>query len=424
MLWKIVGASVLLGAGSSATWKGARVGEYFGRVDAQEWQHEHPAPPPPLVELGKHRVQVTDTRRIVPSTGLAPELRAQTANNNLDVVRHGGRVYLAWRSAPNHFASPEAVINVASSDDERNWRYETSYHLGRDLREPRLLSLGQHLFLYVSRLGKSPWSFAPEGVSVGEQRADGTWSELEPVGPAGAIAWRVRPFQGEGLMVAYRGGEHMYSLDGGAMTVELWRTSDGRHFRPFSARGAVVSRGGGSETDFTLGADGSLFAVVRNEEGDATGWGSKLCRANATSLDQWLCKPDPRKYDSPLMFEHDGEVYVVGRRNVTSNGAYDLGSGGGMLRTVRNELSYITNAKRCALWRWVPGKDRLAFVLDLPSRGDTCFPSALSNDATGEVVIYDYSSDLAGPDLPWAAGQRRPTFVYRHVLSFEPRRVD
>ena len=216
----------------------------------------------------------------------------------------------------------------------------------------------------------------------------------------------------------------MYSLDGGAMTVELWRTSDGRHFRPFSARGAVVSRGGGSETDFTLGADGSLFAVVRNEEGDATGWGSKLCRANATSLDQWLCKPDPRKYDSPLMFEHDGEVYVVGRRNVTSNGAYDLGSGGGMLRTVRNELSYITNAKRCALWRWVPGKDRLAFVLDLPSRGDTCFPSALSNDATGEVVIYDYSSDLAGPDLPWAAGQRRPTFVYRHVLSFEPRRVD
>jgi hypothetical protein len=72
----------------------------------------------------------------------------------------------------------------------------------------------------------------------------------------------------------------------------------------------------------------------------------------------------------------------------------------------------------------VPGKDRLAFVLDLPSRGDTCFPSALSNEATGQVVIYDYSSDLAGPDLPWAAGQRRPTFVYRHVLSFEPRRVD
>jgi len=163
MLWKIIGAAVLLGAGSSATWKGARVGEYFGRVDAQEWQREHPAPPPPLVELGKHRVQVTDTRRIVPSTGLAPELRAQTANNNLDVVRHGGRVYLAWRSAPNHFASRQAVINVASSEDERNWRYETSYHLGRDLREPRLLSLGQHLFSTYRSSERVPGVSRPQG---------------------------------------------------------------------------------------------------------------------------------------------------------------------------------------------------------------------------------------------------------------------
>jgi hypothetical protein len=61
----------------------------------------------------------------------------------------------------------------------------------------------------------------------------------------------------------------------------------------------------------------------------------------------------------------------------------------------------------------------LAFVLDLPSRGDTCFASLLSDDPNGDVVLYDYSSDISGPDLPWSAGQRRATFVYRHVLSFE-----
>lgn len=364
-------------------------------------------------------MRVSETRRVVPSDGLAPEFGLKTANNNLDVVRHDGRVYLAWRSAPNHFASPETLINVASSDDERQWRYETSYHLDRDLREPRLLSLNGRLFLYVARLGRSSWSFTPEGVSVGERRADGTWSNLEPVGPGGAIAWRVKPFQGEALMVAYRGGEHLYSLSRGETTVELWRSRDGRHFRPFSANGAVVIRGGGTETDFALGSNGSLFAVVRNEEGDASGWGSKLCRASAGAMDLWKCTSDPRKYDSPLVFERGGEIYVVGRRNVTTDGAYDLGRGQGILRTIRNELAYITSAKRCSLWRWVQGEDRLAFVLDLPSRGDTCFASLLSDDPNGDVVLYDYSSDISGPDLPWSAGQRRATFVYRHVLSFE-----
>src|SRR5207244_12201639 len=152
-----------------------------------------------------------------------------------------------------------------------------------------------------------------------------------------------------------------------------------------------VSQGGGSETDFSLGADGPRYGFGRNEGGDSTGWGSKLRRAPASALGQWTCKADPRKYDSPLVFEQDGEVFVVGRRNVTENGAYDLGEGTGLVRTIRNELSYITTAKRCALWRWVPGEDRLAFVLDLPSRGDTCFPSAISGEASNQVVLYDYS---------------------------------
>jgi hypothetical protein len=419
VLKRIVLAAALLTGGSTATWKAAGIGEYFGRVDVSTWSGEHPEAPPPAVEFGKQRVRVSDTRRIVPSEGLAAQFQVQTANNNLDVIRHEGRVYLAWRSAPSHFASPQTVMHIASSEDEQHWRFEKTYQLGRDLREPRFLSINGRLMLYVSRLGQSAWSFEPQGLSIGELRSGGGWSELAPVGPPGAIAWRVKPFQGEALMIAYRGGEHLYSFDGGSMSVEMWRTRDGRNFRPFSASGSAVSRGGGSEADFALGSDGSLYGVVRNEEGDSSGWGSKLCRANADSLEQWTCKTDPRKYDSPLVFEHDGEVYVVGRRNVTADGAYDLGEGSGLVRTVKNELAYIAAAKRCALWRWVPGEVRLAFVLDLPSRGDTCFPSVISGDTPNQVVLYDYSSDIAGPDLPWSAGQRRPTYVYRHVLTFE-----
>jgi hypothetical protein len=58
---------------------------------------------------------------------------------------------------------------------------------------------------------------------------------------------------------------------------------------------------------------------------------------------------------------------------------------------------------------------------DLPSRGDTCFPSTISGATADEVVVYDYSSDIDGPDLAWNAGQVGPTFIYRHVLRFTPR---
>lgn len=418
MLRRLAVAIAAVGMGLAGTWKVA-VAEYFGRVDLESWAAEHPSPPAPTVEPGPHRVSLVETRRIVPSGGLDSRSGVQTANNNLDVVRHQGRVYLAWRTAPSHFASGEVVLNVVSSDDERTWRYETSFRLGHDLREPRLLSLNDRLFLYVSRLGDNAFDFRPAGISVSERGPDGSWSALEPTGPAGAIAWRVKHHAGEALMVLYRGGENLYAFNGQPMTVELWRSGDGRRWRPFSARGPVVLRGGGTETDFVIDSDQKLLAVVRNEAGDGDGAGSKLCRGDGVTLDGWVCKTDVRKYDSPLVFEHEGETYVVGRRNLSGDGRYDVSARSGALRTIQNELSYITTAKRCSLWRWVKSDDHLAFVLDLPSRGDTCFPARLEGSDPSHVVIYDYSSDVDGPELPWSAGQRRPTFVYRHELAFE-----
>src|SRR5882724_994471 len=198
MLRRLCLATAAAAVALAGTWK-VVVAEYFGRVDLESWAAQHPSPSAPQVELGLHAVSLVSTRRIVPSAGLDPRNEVQVANNNLDVVRYGGRAYLAWRSAPTHFASSQVVMNVASSDDEVTWRYETSFRLGRDLREPRLLSLGDRLLLYVARLGDNAFDFQPEGVSVSERRADGSWSELEPTGPPGAIAWRVKQYAGEAL---------------------------------------------------------------------------------------------------------------------------------------------------------------------------------------------------------------------------------
>jgi hypothetical protein len=380
-------------------------------------------PPPPPAEPGRHAVTVTATRQMVPGPGLPMEATPGNSNNNLDVARLGGRVFLAWRTAPDHFASSRTEILVVSSDDERAWRFEQRLQVATDLREPRFLVLGDRLFLYVSRLGTNPLAFEPQGVSVTERRGDGSWTALEPVETPGFLAWRTRFERGRAYMVGYLGGEHVYRFAPTPMSVDLLTTDDGRAFRPLAPDRRTVYRGGGSEADFTLGDDGTLFAVIRNELGDATGWGSKVCRAPAGDLTRWTCRSDPRKFDSPLMFWHDGEAYLIARRNLTATGAYDLMRRGSDFTTqvVQYQLDYRNHPKRCALWRYVQSEDRIAFVLDLPSRGDTCFAQVLDGATPEEKVVYDYSSPLDGPDAPWWRGQQGETRIYRHVLRFARR---
>jgi hypothetical protein len=386
------------------------------------WFRRAPGPAP-IAEPGRHTVRVESTRRIVPGPGLPPEAAPMAANNNLDAVRHSdGRVYLAFRTAPHHFANPETRIVVLSSADEEAWRFEVAYQLGTDLREPRLLSLGDPLFLYVSKLGADPLAFEPQGMFFAERAPGGDWSPLEPLGSGAYMGWRVRKIGDVPVMLVYDGGADIYSGRRPDIKVELWKSADGRHWEPYDAARPVVYRGGGSEADFALGPDGTLFGVIRNEAGDASGWGAQVCRAPAGDLANWSCRPDRKKYDSPFAFAHDGEVYVVARRNLGGNGDYDLGHGPGrLLRTIWNQVNYSLTPKRCALWRYVQAEDRLAFVLDLPSRGDTCFPAVLEGDAPGEIIVYDYSSPLDGPDLPWIRGQRGDTWIHRHLLRFTPR---
>jgi hypothetical protein len=364
---------------------------------------------------------VIATRRIVPGPGLPAEAAIDRANDNLEVVRHSdGRVYLAWRTAPSHFAGTRTAINVVSSADEEHWRFEARFAPGFDLREPRWLSLDGRLHLYVSRLGTSPFAFEPRGMSLSTRLPGGSWGDLQPVGPAGFIGWRIRVVGGRAWMIGYSGGSSIYSFDGGSLNVQLLTSGDGQRWSPAVGQDGVVLRGGGSETDFGFDAGGGLHAVTRNEAGDADGFGSKLCHAPAGDLQRWQCRSDGKKYDSPLVFAHGDELYVVARRNVTASGRYDVHGGPRLFRAIGNALSYIVTGKRCSLWRYDRPRQSLAFVLDLPSRGDTCFASMLPGRNPDEVVLYDYSSDIHGPDLPWAAGQRRETYIYRHVLRFTP----
>ncbi len=358
--------------------------------------------------------------RVVPSDGLPDSIELKNANNNLDVVRHEGRVFLAFRTARNHFADKNAIVHVVSSADEQSWDFESSFTMGTDLREPRLLSFDGMLFLYISLLGENALDFEPQGLVVTQYNGPEDWTETQNILDDNFIAWRTKTIDGVPYMLAYTGGESVYDPEGGAMEVHWLTTEDGYEWEPVVPGQPVVMEGGCSETDFEFLDNGDLVAVCRNEKGDEDGWGSKICRAPANDLGAWECVPDKKKYDSPLVFKHNSEIYLIGRRNLNINGHYDLGWNHlpEAIRFLMYELDYWTHQKRTTLWRVDPTALSVKFIVDLPSRGDTCFPGLIKLDDSS-YAVYNYSSPLTGPDLIWVKGQLGPTYIYRSVLDFE-----
>jgi len=360
---------------------------------------------------------VEDTEQVVPGAGLPPEVAPQPANNNLDVIRFDGRLFLAWRTAPTHFASADTMMYVVSSDDDgATWAYEASVALGTDVREPNFYASGDTLHLLFAVLGDNPLDFEPQGTKRITRTGAGQWTTPVDALPVGFIPWRVKPIDGDLNLIGYTGGENIYEPGGAPIEVH-WLVEDGDAWAAAVPGQPIVHTGGGSETDLVVLDDGSIVAVMRNEAGDDDGFGSKVCRAPADDLGNWECAPDPRKYDSPLLIQQGGVVWLVARRNVTDSGAYDLG---------RDDLSradqfltysgaYWYEPKRCALWRVDPEALTVTWELDLPSRGDTCFPEAL-DDGDGTWTLFNYSNDPDGPDWDWIRGQTQPTNIYRHTL--------
>jgi len=363
--------------------------------------------------------QVGETIQVVPSEALPDDLDLLPANNNLDVTAHSGRYYLAFRNAPSHFASPDAMLHVLGSKDEVEWKHEASFSLETDLREPRLLSFDGRLFLYFAVLGTNPSAFEPQGMMVAQRQPDGAWSNPEWCYLEGFIPWRARVVNGTPYLIGYVGGAAIYGEQEQQMEVHWLTTADGIQWEPVIPGQPAVLEGAVSETDFSFLDDGSVVAVARNEEGDETGFGSKICRAEADDLGKWECTADPRKYDSPLLFSHEGQTYLIGRRNVTESGRFDLGRADlpAEDRPLRYQLAYWQTPKRCSLWKVDAVSLQVSFVLDLPSCGDTCFPSIL-NRGSGHFAVYNYSSPLADKGISWLEGQTGPTSILRTELEF------
>ncbi|MFO0549500.1 MAG: hypothetical protein U0271_14000 [Polyangiaceae bacterium] len=396
----------------------------------------------PKPEPGKHilSIDVGESRHIVPGPGLPESIEPGLSNNNLDVVRWDGWVYLAFRTAPSHFASKDARLVVVRSRDEVDWELVHVFARGRDLREPRFLAAFGALRLFVTELGVDKEKFEPGQIKVSSLDSSGGMSDLEDAPfDRGTLLWRTVVRGDRAFLTYYTGGEEIYRpielldknklrgflelllpgpLTAGTVQVHLAQTTNGVDFTKVAS---PMHTGGASETALAFDEDGNGYAVMRTELPEQGFAGSNVCHASSTDLSKWTCTHDKRKFDSPLLFEHDGEIYLIARRNLAQEGAYATDSIVNTDQYVLTQAAYSCSRKRCSIWRYVKGEDRIAYVTDLPSWGDTCFPSVISGEKPDEVIVYDYSAPLTNSrEERWCEAQTHYTQVYRHVLHFSP----
>jgi hypothetical protein len=76
--------------------------------------------------------------------------------------------------------------------------------------------------------------------------------------------------------------------------------------------------------------------------------------------------------------------------------------------------------KRTTLYRLDPAARRLVPLLDLPSAGDTAFPSVARLTAD-TYLIANYSSPVGNGDHSWFRAQLNRTGIYFVTLKFVPR---
>jgi len=347
--------------------------------------------------------------RLVPGPAAAG-VHCLQANNNLDLARHGGRLWLAWRTAPSHFASALARIEVSSIDDSADpiigpWRHEVTLEVGADLREPRLISDGNRLHLFAMELGTDPKRFQPRRTLRTALDPSG-WTDPVTAIDDTIVPWRIRRLRGRWALLTYRGAERMYSARPADPEVEIrwsddlvvWSTPEVIHV-------------GGTECEL-VEIDDRFIGVTRNEGPGR--FGSDVLVG--TDLGSLHVTPVKRKLDSPNLVVWNGEPWLFARRSMANEGAYDVAPAWlpGAVRIRVNQAIWSTTRKRSAIYRIDPITGTVRWEADLASGGDTAFAAVVPDGS--DLLVADYRSPDGDPR--WIRGQLRPTVIDLHRVTW------
>jgi hypothetical protein len=346
--------------------------------------------------------------KTIPSACLPKEVLCQKANNNLDVIIYKQRYYIAFRTAPTHFASRQTCLYVMSSADAQKWTYETKISKGCDIREPRFLILKNKLFIYYFEAGRNPLKFQPRNFCVCTLDS-GKWKSTVLPDLKNFVPWNVKIHKGKAYLSAYY-GKGLYKFSHQA-DLRLFTSEDGFHWTPLSTEPQCTYKGA-EEGEFEFDKVGNLWATIRLE-----GEGALIAYADKDSLEKWHFTHTGNKYDSALLFAQGDEIYLISRINMDGEADQAPRWLPLWIRQKYNLVRYSLTEKKTALFRLDRTTKKMVHLFDFPSIGDNAFPRIVEY-SSNSFLLFNYSSDISRKPISWLRGQLGKTFIYKTELIF------
>ncbi len=358
-------------------------------------------------EFYGQKIYTDEWKQFAPSAKLPSNVHTRNSNNNVDLVRYKDKFYVAFRTAPTHFASKKTKIYIISSTDFQNWKYEADFFVGADMREPRFAIFHEQLHLYFFEGGKKMFRFEPKYIWATTLRDTG-WSDKMKTNLDGFVDWRFRT-QNDKLYLSAYYGFNLYN-SGHHANLRLFTSEDGLNFMPLSEQPQVTTLGA-EEGEFIFDKEGNIWSTVRLE-----GSGSYLCFASKDSLGKWTKKFSKLKYDSALLLDQDDDIFLISRRHLKGD-ATQVEIPNKKERR-KNLIRYSFSKKVTALFKINKEKMEIDHVMDFPSTGDTAYPAVARAD-DGSYYVLNYSSNINKRKKIWIGGQLGKTYLYQTQLHFK-----
>lgn len=353
------------------------------------------------VENAEYVVKASPFHWVIPGPGSRKEqVYPQKSNSDVAIEFFENRLFMAFRTSPKNYASKKTRMYVISTGDGVNWDFEWKSDGASDTQDPQLLNYKGKLYFYHFSKGANE-------VLRNYRSGFQDWSApLNTMGP-GEHLWDMKIRNNVIWTTSYTGKT-------GKMKVQLKKSVDARKFVTEDIDQEHVYFGGVSEAGFEFDDEGNLWSVTKN----SSGFGAHIAFAPSNLLSYWSMLSTDQGYQSPRMFRHGKELYLLARRHKGKK-HYDWARRGGYgWRRFLNWTRYALTPKTTALYKLNQTTRQLELVMDLPGAGDTAFPAVRRVDAY-TFLIANYTSSLERQNRSWIIGKLGRTKIYVMALKFE-----
>ncbi len=306
-------------------------------------------------------------------------------NSNTDLTFWGGWFCLCHQTSPYHLGSRRSRLLLWRSRDARSWEkvYEFKAERG-EYRDPKFAQIHDKLYIYVL---PNLTLMAEPVTTVFTSSADGTsWAPVQEIEPSGWLYWRPKTRDGATWYVTAYWHEHGKSV--------LLKSNDGVAWSTVSQ---VYEGERNDETDFEFLPDGRMLATARLE-GNGNEWGdrtaSTLIAVASPPYEAWSYRKSyVTRLDGPCLFAYNGRLYSIGRYQATR--APRVAEQGGMYSRKRTSIFAVE-------------EDKLRYLTDLPSAGDTSYAGIVIR---GDELYASYYTSPPERDITWILGMFRPSNI-------------